>query len=120
MTAPNEFPEEQSFLRCPDNYFVYAFGESLYPEGVIDITLPFESLDNLVTMAMTDYTAMCSALDAKARECEEFEAKIDRLMMEYCPEEMTQAQIDNWAKNQRPVDAEREATIDAARSEGEK
>jgi len=27
--------------------------------------------------------------------------KLDSLMMEYCPEDMTQKQIDNWADNQR-------------------
>lgn len=30
-------------------------------------------------------------------------AKIDALMLEYCPEEMTQEQKDNWAYNQRKV-----------------
>ena len=30
-------------------------------------------------------------------------AKIDRLMLEYCPDEMTEDQKENWAKHQRPV-----------------
>ena len=104
MTAPNKLPEE------PRRYMVVFRPVSMSrASGEADM----EPSETGGWVKLSDY-------DAKARECEEFEAKIDRLMMEYCPEEMTQAQIDNWAKNQRPVDAEREATIDAARSEGEK
>jgi len=29
--------------------------------------------------------------------------KIDMLMLEYCPEEMTQEQKDNWARHQKPA-----------------
>lgn len=29
------------------------------------------------------------------------QAKIDRLMLEYCPDEMTEEQIQNWGINQR-------------------
>ncbi len=32
------------------------------------------------------------------------QAKIDSLMLEYCPDEMTQEQKDNWAKHQVPAD----------------
>lgn len=31
----------------------------------------------------------------------ERQAKIDELMLEYCPEEMTKEQLENWAKHQR-------------------
>lgn len=34
---------------------------------------------------------------------EKAEAKIDALMFEYCPEEMTEEQIARWKKHQRPV-----------------
>ena len=30
------------------------------------------------------------------------QAKIDALMLEYCPDEMTKEQLDNWAKHQMP------------------
>lgn len=30
------------------------------------------------------------------------EARIDALMLEYCPDEMTQAQMENWASHQKP------------------
>jgi hypothetical protein len=31
------------------------------------------------------------------------QAEIDRLMLEYCPDEMTQEQIENWKRSQSPV-----------------
>jgi len=32
------------------------------------------------------------------------QAKIDSLMLEYCPEEMTQEQKDSWARHQVKID----------------
>lgn len=37
------------------------------------------------------------------RENASLQAKLDSLMLEYCPEEMSQEQIANWGKNQRRV-----------------
>ena len=31
------------------------------------------------------------------------QSRIDELMLEYCPNEMTKDQLDNWAAHQRPV-----------------
>lgn len=31
------------------------------------------------------------------------QAKIDSLMLEYCPNEMTEKQIKNWEKHQKPA-----------------
>lgn len=31
------------------------------------------------------------------------QAQIDRLMLEYCPDEMTPEQIAEWSKHQRPA-----------------
>ena len=43
-------------------------------------------------------------LSARATPIESaLQAKIDRLMLEYCPEEMTPEQMANWAKHQKPV-----------------
>lgn len=44
------------------------------------------------------------ALDAK-------QAKIDALMMEFCPGEMSKEQCDEWAKHQQPVSADLERSI---------
>ena len=53
--------------------------------------------------------AMRLALDAA-------QAQIDRLMLEYCPSEMTREQVERWAASQRVSDTK----IDAARNgEGE-
>jgi len=41
-------------------------------------------------------------------------AKIDQLMLEFCPERMTSAQLEEWGKRQRRVSPERAAAIDAA------
>ena len=32
------------------------------------------------------------------------QARIDALMLEYCPDEMTPEQVANWAKHQRKVE----------------
>jgi len=39
------------------------------------------------------------------KEFKRLQSKIDMLMLEYCPEEMTQEQKDNWAAIQVPGDA---------------
>jgi len=35
------------------------------------------------------------------------QARIDALMFEYCPEEMTEEQVNEWKKHQQPVKEER-------------
>ena len=42
------------------------------------------------------------------------QARIDALMLEYCPDEMMVEQRANWAEHQRPVDRKTQAAIDAA------
>lgn len=41
-----------------------------------------------------DWMAWCAAWDMQ-------QAQIDRLMLEFCPDEMSQEQLDEWAKHQR-------------------
>ena len=41
------------------------------------------------------------ALEARDK-IESMQARIDELMLEYCPDEMTQEQIDTWCKRQKP------------------
>lgn len=64
-----------------------------------------------------EYTAFCSATDRTylpelcelwqaaraidAKRIAELEAQVDRLMLEYCPDEMTPAQIENWGNHQK-------------------
>lgn len=51
-----------------------------------------------------------SALESK-------QAKIDALMLEFCPGEMPAAQVGNWAKHQRPVDENTRDAINSAASD---
>ncbi len=44
------------------------------------------------------------------------QAKLDRLMLEYCPEEMSKEQMEEWAKHQVPAGPEAEARLNAALS----
>lgn len=41
-----------------------------------------------------------AAEHAAAQEIERLQARIDSLMLEFCPNEMTAEQLSNWAKHQ--------------------
>lgn len=41
-------------------------------------------------------------------ENERLQAKIDSLMLEYCPDEMTPEQIENWKQHQRKAESQYE------------
>ena len=49
-------------------------------------------------------TDTASLKDALAR-IDHMQAKIDSLMLEFCPEDVTEEQLAEWARHQRPVDA---------------
>jgi len=38
-----------------------------------------------------------------AKKADALQARIDALMLEYCPDEMTEAQKANWARHQKPA-----------------
>ena len=44
------------------------------------------------------------AEQAECKECGAKQAQIDRLMLEYCPDEMTPEQMKEWGNNQRPAE----------------
>ena len=44
------------------------------------------------------------------------QAKIDALMLEYCPEDMTPEQVEEWGRHQRAATPEQEVQIETARS----
>jgi len=44
------------------------------------------------------------------------QARIDELMLEYCPDEMPQEQLDNWSNHQVPADPQ--PIIDMCSSRG--
>jgi len=51
-------------------------------------------------------------LKDKSVKINALQAKIDQLMFEYCPEEMTERQKENWGKHQKPVTAEQQAELE--------
>jgi len=56
---------------------------------------------------LDDYLGHISKNSIILRECAEAldakQAQIDSLMLEYCPDEMTKEQIEEWEKHQRPM-----------------
>ena len=53
-------------------------------------------------------------VDQYKRAAESNAARIDSLMLEHCPNEMTPEQIAEWGRNQRPATSEEQAALDAA------
>jgi len=62
----------------------------------------------------TELIASLAALSAAEQRAEGMQARIDELMLEYCPDEMTPEQIEEWGKHQKPVSEETAARINAA------
>ena len=52
--------------------------------------------------------------EVAARKADVLQAQLDALMLEYCPDEMTEAQKENWARHQRPASDEQQAEVAAA------
>lgn len=52
--------------------------------------------------------------EVAARKADALQAQLDALMLEYCQEEMTEAQKANWAKHQKPASEEQQAEVAAA------
>lgn len=50
----------------------------------------FKSKDDLIRKQQAEIASM--------------QAKIDALMLEYCPDEMTKEQMDNWEKHQKVIE----------------
>lgn len=53
-------------------------------------------------------------INAQAKEIEEKQAEIDRLMLEFCPDEMTTEQKENREKHQRVCTSEEQSEIEEA------
>lgn len=51
-------------------------------------------------------------------ERDALQARVDALMQEYCPDEMTREQRATWAAHQQPVAPAVQSAIDAALREG--
>ena len=73
-----------------------------------------ERLRQKLHMAEAMLDVWKAAAEYSARFADEKQSKIDALMLEFCPEEMTAEQKDNWARHQQPVSAEMQQEIDSA------
>ncbi len=62
-----------------------------------------ERLKQKLAVAETMGNVWKATAEYAAKIADDRQARIDALMLEYCPDEMTEAQKDNWAKHQRPV-----------------
>ena len=49
-----------------------------------------------------------------AAKADALQARIDDLMLEFCPDEMTEAQRANWARHQKPVSDDEQREVEAA------
>ena len=57
-----------------------------------------------------------AAAESMEKHAESLQAKIDALMLEYCPEDMTPEQVEEWGRHQRAATPEQEVQIETARS----
>ena len=70
-------------------------------------------------MSMDDIDHMKEAWEACSEQVNDLkqqlaakQAQIDELMLEYCPDEMTEERLAEYARNQVPISPERQAAID--------
>lgn len=73
-----------------------------------------ERLRSSLQVAKENEQATHEANKRMAKELFEKQAKIDELMLEYCPDEMSSEQYAEWAKRQRPVSTEFSDQIESA------
>ena len=75
---------------------------------------------NTIEVNRGNINELLAELDKARKSDSAKQAKIDALMFEYCPEDMTTEQIDEWAEHQRPVSAQLSAAITAALQQEQK
>lgn len=88
-----------------------AFGFIFYKHESIDVEA---ALRGLVRSPEDTAKVWYAEYEAMKREVGRKQAEIDRLMLEYCPQEMTPEQIEEWRKHQVRVSPEQEAALERA------
>ena len=88
----------------------------VYATAADPLALDLASTLNNVGTELEQLRAECERL---RRDAELKQAKVDSLMLEYCPDEMSQEQLENWKHHQRKATPEETAAIDAASADGE-
>lgn len=74
-----------------------------YDALVRELTAARGDLEYIRELREKDASDYARALSEEQRRCEALQAKVDALMLEYCPDEMTPEQTAEWARHQRPV-----------------
>ena len=52
---------------------------------------------------ITDPNSLYEEIESLRQQLAAKQSEVDALMLEYCPSEMSQEQLDNWAAHQRPA-----------------
>lgn len=73
-----------------------------------------DHLRHRLVLAEHHANVMQGFAEVAARKADAIQAQLDALMLEFCPEEMTEAQKENWARRQRPASEEMQREIDSA------
>ena len=92
------FDADGSFMDALDRQHG-AYQTPLYTTPQPDMNLNCKS----VQKRLATVWGYVKAEQAECNECGAKQAQIDRLMLEYCPDEMTPEQMREWGNNQRPA-----------------
>ena len=95
-----------------DRFLSWKLPRDFSPDGGISF-VPSKTHPDMWPIGTNLFTAD-QAKEMLAHVTGPLRAKLDRLMIEYCPDEMTPEQMENWGKHQRPVTPEQEAAVQRA------
>lgn len=79
-----------------------------------EMTRKITSLEADLKAAWATNKATENARQEEMRKRDAAEAKLDAIMLEYCPEEMTKEQKIRWAQHQKPISKSEMKEIEAA------
>lgn len=78
------------------------------------LSLAYGSKNQLIKAQQNVMDKMLDHMKTLTTICNHQQAKIDSLMLEFCPDEMTPMQLANWAAHQQAVDPELQKKINDA------
>ena len=94
-------------MNLTDKHLIH-FGDDERQDFHLSVTVARLAPAATVPMRSSTLIAAARCIEHYAREAAAQQAKIDSLMLEYCPQEMTDAQRSEWARHQRPVGSKAE------------
>jgi hypothetical protein len=86
-----EYTENGIFKRCFEASYDEIMGEGRARSLCSEMNYHYPNCDYRVVKLVPEY------------KLDELQAQIDKLMLEYCPNEMTESKRHNWALHQKPV-----------------